>query len=113
MRFLALYRPESGEEGAPPDPAHMAEMGRFTEDMLRTGSLIGTEPLAQRAQGARVRRSGGAFTVTEETDRMAGYAFLEAASREEAIELAKQFLNVAGDGVTELRQILEFPRPPA
>jgi hypothetical protein len=113
MRFLALYRPESGEEGALPDPAHMAEMGKLTEAMMKTGALIGTEPLAQRSQGARVRRSGGAFVVSEETERMAGYAFLEAASKEAAIELAKAFLTVAGDGVTELRQIQEFPRPPA
>jgi hypothetical protein len=112
MRFLALYRPETGDEGVIPDPAHRTEVGRLTEDLMKTGALIGAEPLAQRSQGARVRRSGGAFAVTEETDRMAGYVFLEAASREEAIELAKAFLNVAGDGVTELRQILEFPRPP-
>ena len=39
---------------------------------------------------------------------MAGYAFLNASSREEAIEFAKQFMAVAGDGVCELRQVLEF-----
>jgi hypothetical protein len=42
-----------------------------------------------------------------------GYVFLGAAARKAAIELARAFLDVAGDAVSELRQILEFPRPPA
>ena len=29
----------------------------------------------------------------------------------EAIELCKQFLQVAGDGVTEIRQVVEFTQP--
>jgi hypothetical protein len=112
MRFLALYRPASGDEGVMPDPAHMAQMGKLVEDMMKAGSLIGTEPLAPRAQGASVRRTGDAYAVSDVDDRIGGYAFLEAASREEAIELAKAFLKVAGDGVSELRQIIDM-RPPA
>lgn len=112
MRYLTIWRPEAGEEGGTPDPAHMAEMGKLVEEMTKIGSLIATEPLAARANGARVRRSGGQFTVTDEDGRAAGYAFLNAGSREEAIELAKTFMAVAGDGVCELRQILEFGPPP-
>jgi len=33
--------------------------------------------------------------------------FLTAKSREEAIELTRRFLNVAGDGETEIRQLYE------
>ena len=113
MRYLVIWRPETGEEGGMPDPAHMAEMGKLVEEMTKIGSLIATEPLAARANGARVRRSGDSFTVTDEDTRAAGYAFLQAASREEAIELCKQFQGVAGDGVCELRQILEFGPPPS
>jgi hypothetical protein len=112
MRYLVIYRPETGEEGGAPDPAHMAEMGQLVEKMTRADSLITTEPLTARAHGARVRKTDGTFSVSDETERAAGYAFLNAASREEAIELCKQFLQVAGDGVTEIRQVMEFgPRP--
>ena len=112
MRYLVIYRPETGEEGGMPDPAHMALMGKFVEEMTKAGALISTEPLMARANGARVRLSGGKVTVTDEDQRASGYAFLNANSRDEVIEMATQFLKVAGDGVTEIRQVLEFgPRP--
>ena len=113
MRYLTLWRPASGEEGAMPDPAHMAEMGRLVEDMQAAGKLVVTEPIGMRAAGARVRKTGGDFTVTDESVRMAGYAFLNAGSREEAIELAKTFMQVAGDGEVEIRQVMEFAPQPA
>jgi len=113
MRYLALYRPESGIEGGTPEPEHMAAMGRLIEEMMKAGSLLGTEPLTPRAQCAQVRLSDGQFTVSEVDGRMGGFAFLQANSKEEAIELSKSFLKVAGDGVTEIRQILEFGPPPA
>jgi|WetSurMetagenome_2_1015567.scaffolds.fasta_scaffold285319_1 hypothetical protein len=108
MRFLALWRPAGVEPSGPPDPAHMAEMGKLVDEMMQKGSLIGTEPLAARSSGARVKRSGANYSVSEEPDRMAGYAFLNAASREEAIEQVKVFMQVAGDGVCEIRQIVEM-----
>ena len=40
--------------------------------------------------------------------RAGGFAILNANSREEAIELGKTFLKVAGDGVVEIRQVMEF-----
>ncbi len=112
MKFLALYRPETGEEGGRPDPEHMAQMGKLVETSMANGSLLATEPLAPRAAGARVRLSSGKFTVTGEADRISGYAFLNAASKEEAVEFCKTFLQAAGDGVCEIRQVLEFGPPP-
>ncbi len=113
MRYLVIYRPENGQEGGMPDPVHIAAMGELVERMTKAGKLIGTEPLGVRARGGRVRRSGDAFEVSDETGRAAGYAFLQADSREEALELCKEFLRCAGDGVTELRQVMEFGPPPA
>ncbi|MDB5429300.1 MAG: YCII-related protein [Caulobacter sp.] len=112
MRYLTIYRPEAGEEGGAPSPEHMAAMGKLIEESMADGSLIDTGPLTPRDQCARLRLSGGAFTVSEETVRAGGYAFLEAASKDEAIEYCKKFLRVAGDGTCEIRQILEFGPPP-
>jgi hypothetical protein len=36
-----------------------------------------------------------------------GFAILQADSKDAAVELARQFLNVAGDGECELRQLYE------
>jgi hypothetical protein len=113
MRYLTIWRPASGEEGAPPDPAHMAAMGRLVDEMMAAGSLINTEPLSARASGARVRLSDGRYTVSDEAERAGGYAFLQAGSREEAIELCKTFMRYAGEGEVELRQVMEFAPQPA
>jgi hypothetical protein len=112
MRYISIYRSTSREEGAMPDPAHMEAMGRLVQEMMEKGVLIGTEPLAPRAACARVELSNGEFIVSEEPERASGYAFLNASSLDEAIEHCKTFLKVAGDGVTEIRQVLEFGPPP-
>lgn|SRR5579862_1685645 len=112
MRYLCIYRPANGEEGGPPDPAHMEAMGRLVDEWTRKGKLVVTEPLMARNHCAKVRRYNGRHIVTDVEDRASGYAFLNADSREEAIELCKVFLDVAGDGETELRPIMEFaPQP--
>jgi hypothetical protein len=62
--------------------------------------------------GARVRNSNGKVTVTdgpfaEAKEVVGGFAILRANSKEEAIQLARDFLKVAGEGECELRQIFE------
>jgi hypothetical protein len=65
------------------------------------------------ATGARVRRTNDKFTVTdgpftESKEVIGGLAVLQANSKEDAIELVKNFLQVAGhDGECELRQLYE------
>jgi hypothetical protein len=49
----------------------------------------------------------GPFTESKEV--VGGFALLEAKSKEEAIELTKRFLKVAGDGECEIRQIFTAP----
>ena len=45
---------------------------------------------------------------TEAKELVGGFAILKANSKEEAIELTRQFLRVAGDGECELRQLYEM-----
>jgi hypothetical protein len=112
MRFLSIYRPTASVEGGAPSPEHMAAMGRLIEEMTAKGALISTEPLTPREACARVSLEDGRFTVEPETLRAGGFAFLNAPSKDAAVELVKEFLKVAGDGTVELRQILEFaPQP--
>ncbi len=113
MRYLCLYRPLTGEEGGMPTPEHMASMNALVEAMTRAGKLIKTEPLGMRSLGAVVRREGGKLTVKAPEERAGGYAFINAGSREELIELIDGFLQVAGDGECEVRQVLEFGPPPS
>ncbi len=112
MRFLSIYK--AVERNVPPTTEEMAAMGQLIEEMTKKGTLIATEGCLPTAKGARVRRSGGRVGVTdgpftESKEVIAGFAVLEANSKEEAIELTKRFLEVAGDGECEIRQIYQSP----
>jgi hypothetical protein len=90
----------------------MVEMGKLIEDMTKAGVLLATEGCLPSSKGARVRYSGGKFTVTdgpftETKELVAGFALFEVKSKEEAIEWTKRFLKVAGEGESEIRQIYE------
>ena len=90
----------------------MAAMGAFVEEMVKSGALLATDGLQPMSKGARVRRRNGEMTVTdgpfvEAKELIGGYAVRQLASKEEAVEMAKRFLAVAGDGETEIRQIFE------
>jgi hypothetical protein len=81
---------------------------------MKAGWLLATEGCLPSALGARVRRDGEKVTVTdgpfsEAKELVGGFAILQAASKEEAVELCRQFLGVAGEGECELRQLYEVP----
>lgn len=110
MRFLSIYK--AVERNTPPTPDEMATMGKLVEEGFRAGWLLATEGCLPSALGARVRRSGGNITVTdgpfaETKEVVGGFAILKANSKQEAIGLARTFLQVAGEGECELRQIYE------
>ncbi|PYT73256.1 MAG: hypothetical protein DMG39_07060 [Acidobacteria bacterium] len=110
MRFLSIYKTK--ERSAPPSQEEMATMGKLVEEGFKAGWLVGTEGCLPSKLGARVRSSNGKQTVTdgpftESKELVAGFAILKVNSKEEAIELTRKFLQVAGDGECELRQIYE------
>src|SRR5262245_13642925 len=99
MRFLSIYK--TAETGVPPTQEHMEKMQKLIEEGMKGGWLVGTEGCLPSALGARVRSSSGSVTVTdgpftETKELIAGFALLEAASKEEAVRLTKDFLAVAG-----------------
>ena len=111
MRFLSIYKHE--ERTTPPTAAEMENMGKLVEEGFKAGWLLSTEGCLPSALGARVRRSNGKLSVTdgpftEAKEVVGGFAILKANSKEEAIELARKFLQVAGEGECELRQIYEM-----
>jgi len=113
MRFLSVFK--AVETGVPPSPEMMEKMGKLVEDSMRKGEVLATEGCLPTALGARVRRAGPKVTVqdgpfTESKEVMGGFAILQAGSKAEAIELARKFLAVAGDGECEIRQIYEGPK---
>lgn len=113
MRYLSIDK--TPERNTPPSQEEMASMGKLIEAGTKAGWLIATEGCLPTALGARVRRSGGKTTVTdgpfaEVKEVVGGFALIEAKSKAEAIQLTKDFLQVAGDGECELRQLYEPPK---
>jgi len=77
-------------------------MGKLTEDLTRTGRLVQTAGLQPTSKGVRVRQRNGRQTTVdgpfaESKEVIGGFAILEAASMQEAIEIARRFLRVHGD----------------
>jgi hypothetical protein len=110
MKFLSIYK--ARERSTPPSQEEMVRMGKLVEEGMKAGWLLGTEGCLPSALGARVRRDGDKINVTdgpftESKEIVGGFAILKADSKVQAIQLAKDFLKVVGDGECELRQIYE------
>ena len=110
MKFLSIYK--TVERNTPPSREEMAKMGKLVEEGMKAGWLLATEGCLPTALGARVRNSNGKVTVTdgpftEAKEVVGGFAILRANSKQEAIQLARDFLQVVGEGECELRQIFE------
>lgn len=112
MRFLSIYK--TPERNAPPSQEEMDRMGRLIEESMKRGELIATEGCLPSALGARIRLANGKVTVTdgpftEAKEVVGGFAILNAASKEEAVEMVRRFLAFTGEGECELRQLYEAP----
>lgn len=101
MRFLSMIRVDE-TTGQVPSEQLMKDMGRLIEEMTREGVLIRTAGLRPTKEGVRVRlRDGhlsavdGPFAETKEV--VGGFAILEAASMQDALEYTKRFLRIHGD----------------
>lgn len=116
MQFLTLFTPAVAPQGTP-DPQRMAEMGRYMQEMFRSGVLVATGGIKSRSTGMKVTCRNGTFSVedgpVEGSSLMpaAGFALLRAGSREELVGHVKRFLQLAGDGTSEIIEVMEPPVP--
>lgn len=113
MRYLTVFL--APELDGPPSADDSAAMGELIGEMARAGVLVTTEGCMPSANGGvMVRRAGGGTTVTdgpftESKEVVGGFAILEVASKEEAIEWTKRFQVVAGDGTCHLLRLHDLP----
>jgi hypothetical protein len=113
MRYVSIFK--SPERDTPPTEHEIAVMEQYIQERARAGVLLSAEGCMPSATGARIRRSGDKISVTdgpftEAKEVLGGLALFQVNSREEAIEEARKFLEVAGtDGECEIRQLYEVP----
>ena len=125
MRFMMILKATAGSEsGALPDADLLTEMGKYNEELIRSGVLLDGAGLQPSSKGARVHFSGARRSVTdgpfaETKELIAGFWMIQVKSKEEAIEWAKRCPPPHGSGAEaqiEIRQVFEtadFPDAPA
>jgi hypothetical protein len=118
MRFMMLMYPGAkAETGALPDPAAVAPMMKYNEELARAGVLLAGDGLHPTSKGVRVRASGGKRSITdgpfsEAKELIGGYWMIQVRSKEEAVEWASR-VPLADDEMVELRQVYEMEEFPA
>lgn len=107
MDWMLLIVDRVGEP--PAEAVGMAEMGRYAGELTQQGKRRGGAPLHAAAAGARVAVRGGRATVTdgpyaEAKEIVGGFIVIDAATRADAIEIAKR-CPYARAGIVELRPL--------
>lgn len=117
MRFLTFIRRAESIQMTPP-PAMMEAMGKFVAQSFKDGTLVDTGGLLPSKDGLRIRLANGKVTVTdgpfsESKEVIGGWAILEVKSREEAIRISVEFMELHREywpefeGESEVRQIFD------
>jgi hypothetical protein len=94
--------------GTAPDEKMYAEMGAFVAELSKAGVLLATGGL--EPEGTHASSSGGKVSFTdgpyvEAKELIVSFALLDVRSKEEALELARRFWTIAGDGEGDIRRV--------
>jgi hypothetical protein len=114
MRVMVIVKAsKDSEAGVLPSQKLLADMGKFNEELVKAGVLLGAEGLQTSSKGKRVRFSGTKRTVTdgpfsETKELIAGFWLWQVRSMEEAVEWLKRCPNPhEGESEIEIRQVFE------
>jgi hypothetical protein len=105
VKYFSIYIPNASTNPAhKPTGAEKERMDKFVGEAIARGEFLsGGGFLPVKTHGAVVRRTNGKYAVidgpyAESKELIGGFAMLQYPSREAAIEGAKRFMDVAGDG---------------
>ena len=115
MRFMILRKADADTEASKlPTPELLSAMGKYVEAIAAAGVLLGGDGLQASAKGARVKFRRGKPVVmdgpfTESKELLAGYLLIRVDSLADAIEWAKKWPTIDGNGEVdlEIRQLVE------
>jgi hypothetical protein len=126
MKYLMMVKLSTNSEagrnyqaGLPPEPKLEAAIGKLIEKMAKSGTLLDTAGLLPEAKGAKIRASRGKLTVAdgpfiESKEVIGGYAILRANSKQEALKMGTDFmqlhidiLGASFEGELEVRQMFD------
>src|SRR5262245_31985945 len=110
MKFLMTYSQKP--DAPPPTEAQMAAIGALTMRNMASGLVVMTGGLVRPSKGIQLRCDKGKVSVTdgpfaETKELIDGFALVEVTSREHAIAVATEFMELAGDGIGEILQVFD------
>ena len=96
MRFMYIV---TSEHPASPTPALMEAMGKLADREIKAGRMLDSGGLMPLATGAQVRIRDGELSVidgpfVEAKEIVGGYAIFELRDKEEAVAMAKEFMQL-------------------
>jgi hypothetical protein len=119
MRFMMIVKASDlHEAGVAPDPRLREAVGKLAAELEQAGRMVFSGGLAPSSQGVRIQAKDGDLTrvdgpFAETKELIGGFAIIEYASREEAIESGRQFMKLHQDilgpsyqGQLEIRQVV-------
>ncbi len=112
MRYMIIVKANAASEaGEIPSNEIIEAMGRFNDELIGAGVLVAGEGLQSSAHGARVKFSGGGFTVTDGPfanpgSLVAGFWIIDVRDRDEALAWIRKIPFEEGEEV-ELRKVFE------
>ena len=124
MRYMMFIKHTEDFQQADVPASLYEAMGQFIGDMTKSGNFIDGAGLQRTSAGARVRLEKGKITVidgpfTESKEVVGGYAIIDAKSREEALDIARRFMEVhlahwpTFEGESEVRPFEPEVQPPS
>lgn len=116
MKFMIIRKADADTEaGVMPSDELLSAMARYNEELANAGVMVAGEGLQPSSRGARVRFSKGKPAVTdgpfaETKELVAGYTMIRVGSKQEAIDWARRWPPMDGNGEVELelRQVFEL-----
>ena len=99
MKYLMLIKHSERYRNQAIPQALEDAMGEFVTENMKSGVLKDTAGLKPTAEGFRVRSGKNRLTVTdgpftESKEVVGGYALAEFASKEEALKMAREFMEL-------------------
>ena len=115
MRFMVIVKAsKNSEAGIMPGPELLEAMGKYNEQLIKAGIMLGGDGLQSSSKGARVKFSGDRRIVTngpfaETKELIAGYWIWKCQSLAEAIDWVKRCPNPmpGEEAEIEIRQVFE------
>ena len=112
MRVMVIVKAsKQSEAGEMPSEQLLAAMGKYNEELVKAGIMLGGDGLHPSTKGKRVRFEGTSRTVldgpfAETKELIAGYWLWQVKSMDEALEWLKRAPFDGGDEV-EVRPVFE------